>query len=151
MRRNLDKESARRMQIICRTLMLSRLEASARTSKGISLKLYKVMMTQAMNMNVTRVKTARTCPPSITPDKDISLPICHFYFKFVKFYRTDKSAVPIDSAHGVAKRSAQSGHDGEGAQTQGMILYIELSFRYSFIIEGKFLEMSRPGTQTSRR
>jgi hypothetical protein len=46
---------------------MSILEVSERTSSGISLKLYNVTMTHAMNMNVTSVNTALTCPPSMTP------------------------------------------------------------------------------------
>ena len=46
---------------------MSIFEESDRTSSGISLKLYKVTMTHAMNMNVTSVNTALTCPPSMTP------------------------------------------------------------------------------------
>lgn len=46
---------------------MSIFEESERTSSGISLKLYKVTMTHAMNMNVTSVNTALTCPPSMTP------------------------------------------------------------------------------------
>jgi len=49
------------------TLTMSILEESDRTSSGISLKLYNVTMTHAMNMNVTSVNTALTCPPSMTP------------------------------------------------------------------------------------
>lgn len=49
------------------TLIESKLVASDRILSGISLKLYNVMMTQAMNMNVTSVKTALTWPPSMTP------------------------------------------------------------------------------------
>ena len=46
---------------------MSIFEESERTSSGISLKLYKVTMTHAMNINVTSVNTALTCPPSMTP------------------------------------------------------------------------------------
>ena len=75
------------------TLMASgRLEVSASTSNGISLKLYRVAMTHAMKMNVTSVKTARTCPPSMIPT---------FFFPSKEmtnllFIKKDSNIIPIN-------------------------------------------------------
>lgn len=69
------------------TLIDSTLEESDRTSSGISLKLYNVMMTHAMNMNVTSVNTALTCPPSMTPIQGNRILVYRFFGVYITIWK----------------------------------------------------------------
>lgn len=53
------------------------------TSNGISLKLVTVQKMQATKIKVMREKTALTCPPSASPEKNV---INISYFTSILFY-----------------------------------------------------------------
>ena len=91
----------------------------ARMSRGISLNEVMVVTTHKMKINRTIVNTKRTWPPNNVPDN------CASKISFIaakKYLIEPTERAPVDAAHGVPEAAPEPRHDGEGGETDGVVL-----------------------------
>ena len=89
-------------------------------SRGISLNEVMVVTTHKMKINRTIVNTKRTWPPNNVPDNCASK--ISFIIYCQKYLIEPTERAPVDAAHGVPEAAPEPRHDGEGGETDGVVL-----------------------------